>query len=121
MHWRGTVEELVKSGVLEPLVAIDVDLVNTFGSAEWPQIREAIDEHFPEASAWTEWHHEQCSTTMLPSGVEHATDRGAEQGDAFGTSQAGLTLGRARAQHWSSSRSGGPAEGACDEWFIDDG
>eukprot|EP00973_Karenia_brevis_P024339 3357281-Karenia_brevis.AAC.1 len=43
-HWRGTVEELVVQGTLPPLVAVDVDLVNMFGSTEWPAIRDAVGE-----------------------------------------------------------------------------
>ena len=35
-HWRGTTESLIHSGVLEPVVAGDLDLVNLFGSAQWP-------------------------------------------------------------------------------------
>ncbi len=121
VHWRGTVEELVKDGHLQPMVAIDVDLVNMFGNAEWPQIREAINEFFADISPWTEWRHERHAVTVLPSGAVHATDRGAEQGDGFGSVQSGLVLGKARAQHWAADARGASAEGTCDQWFIDDG
>ena len=46
-HWRGTVEPMVANGTLKPLVAADLDLVNTFGNAEWPCIRQALRMHFP--------------------------------------------------------------------------
>ena len=34
-HWRGTTESLIHGGVLEPVVAGDLDLVNLFVSAQW--------------------------------------------------------------------------------------
>ena len=69
-HWRGLIEELIFQGILEPMIAADLDLVNMFGNAEWPSIRAAIEGHFQEALAWTSWHHMAESTTILPSGVE---------------------------------------------------
>ena len=50
-RWRGTIEPLAANGTLEPLVAVDLDLVNMFGNAEWPRIRQALRTHFLEASA----------------------------------------------------------------------
>ena len=32
VHWRGTIEEMIKAGILEPMVALDVDNVNMFGN-----------------------------------------------------------------------------------------
>eukprot|EP00959_Pyramimonas_sp_CCMP1952_P331130 6934113-Pyramimonas_sp.AAC.1 len=61
-------------------------------------MRDAIDlGAFPEIAAWTNRHHREPSTTELPSGELFDTARGAEQGDGFGTVQAGLTLAAARA------------------------
>ena len=54
----GAIEPLAANGTLEPLVAADLDIVNVFGNAEWPRIRQALRPHFPEASAWTEWQHQ---------------------------------------------------------------
>ena len=65
----------------KPMVAADLDLVNMFGNVECPTIRASIQAHFAEASACTCWQHQQPSVTTLTSGVEVATDRGAEQGD----------------------------------------
>ena len=62
-HWRGTIEPLAANGTLEQLVAADLDLVNVFGNAEWPCIRQVLRTHFPEASAWTEWQHQADSVT----------------------------------------------------------
>ena len=80
-HRRGA------NGTLEPIVAADLDLVNMFGNAEWPRIREALRTHFPEDAAWTEWQHQVDSVTALPTGATFATNRGAEQGDVLGTIQ----------------------------------
>ena len=66
-HWRGAIEPTVANGTLEPLVAADLDLVNMFGNAKWPCIRQALRAHFPEASAWTEWQHQSESVTSLTS------------------------------------------------------
>ena len=53
VHWRGTVEELAVQGAIPAAVALDVDLVNMFGSAEWGAIRASIDPvAFPEIAAW---------------------------------------------------------------------
>ena len=49
VHWRTTIEQLALSGDIPPLVAIDVDMVNMFGTAEWPSIRETLEVHFREA------------------------------------------------------------------------
>ena len=54
VHWRSTVEELVRSGVIEPLVGFDLDLANMFGTIDWAAIREAVSAHFPEALSWLE-------------------------------------------------------------------
>ena len=97
VHWRGAVEELATQGAIPALVALDVDLVNMFGSVEWEAMRSAIDATaFPEIATWTAWHQQEASTTLLPSGEIFTTDRGAEQGDGFGTVQACLTLAAAR-------------------------
>eukprot|EP00973_Karenia_brevis_P045845 6349660-Karenia_brevis.AAC.1 len=102
IHWRSTVEEIAISGMIPPLVALDLDLCNMFGSIEWPSIRASIAAHFPAASAWTDWTHAQPSVTTLPSGEEAAFDRGAGQGDTFGTAQACLSLGDARSSAFAS-------------------
>ena len=63
-HWRGTIEELICDGTLEPMVAADLDLVNMFGNAEWPSIRSAIQSHFEEALPWMQI---ACPLTWLQS------------------------------------------------------
>ena len=73
---RGTIEPLAANGTLVPLVAADLDLVNMFGDAEWPRIREALRTHFLEATAWSEWQHQADSVTTLPTGAV-TTNQGA--------------------------------------------
>ena len=123
IHWRSTVEGLATSGQISPLVALDLDLCNCFGSIEWPCIRASIAKHFPATDSWTRWSHEQPAVTTLPSGEEAAFDRGTGQGDPFGTAQAVLPLGdaRERATIAFDQAASQPGEGVCDEWFIDDG
>ena len=53
-RWMATLEPLVADGTLEPMVVGDIDLVN-IGNVEWPTIRKALQRHFPEACAWTDW------------------------------------------------------------------
>ena len=122
-HWRATVEELIIDGTLPALVAADIDLVNMFGNTEWPSIREAIDSELREVRAWTEWHHMTHAVTVLPCGSEFQNDRGAEQGDGFGSLQACSVLANHR-PHWSPGHDSSDATDipfACDEWYIDDG
>ena len=127
MHQRsislpGACEPMAANGTLEPLVAADLNLVNMFGNAEWPRIRQALRTHFPDASAWTKWQHQADSVTSLPSGITFATKRGAEQGDVLGTIQSVLVLGDARDDKMCDFLSSPlEAEGVCDEWFVDDG
>ena len=83
-HWRSSVEDLAKSGEIQPLIAADLDLANFFGSTEWDSIRDAIDEELVEVKAWTEWQHEQPSITVLPSGEEFIKNRGVGKGYALG-------------------------------------
>eukprot|EP00973_Karenia_brevis_P066193 9200366-Karenia_brevis.AAC.1 len=47
-------------------------------------------------------------------------DRGASQGDAFGSYQAAATQARSR-HAWACAADGSAIKGACDEWYIDDG
>ena len=108
------------------LVVLELGRKNLFGSVEWTLIRASIAAHFEEAAAWTEWVHREATVVQLPHGAEAAVDRGAEQGDTFGSTQASLALGdhmdiarKAYADATEAMRNGGPL-GAVDEWFIDD-
>ena len=84
-------------------------MVNHFGMIEWDEMRNSTDpQEFPEMVSWMRWQHAEPSITVLPSGQEISIDRGAEQGDVFGTVEASLTLGAARKT--TVSRSGAPSD-----------
>ncbi len=110
-------------------MAVDVDMVNMFGSIEWDSMRAAVcPNSYPEMAQWTRWQQEQPSVTVLPSGEEFATDRGAEQGDALGTVQSCLTLAAertpaisAQTQQQLPTADGLSHVPCCEEWYIDDG
>ena len=123
VHWRSTVEELALSGSIEPLVAFDLDLANMFGTIDWSAIREAVEADFSEALSWLQWQHSSPDEVDLPSGGTAYTDRGAGQGDVFGSTHSSLTLGRHMAQHRQRFCEARPQQpsGATDEWFVDDG
>ena len=127
VHWRSTIEELARDGAIPALVASDLELKNMFGSIEWSRIRAAVNAHLPEAAAWTQWAHHEPAIVQLPDGHIHKVDRGAEQGDTFGSTQASLALGDSMDEARNSftvsteDRRGDTGIGAVDEWFIDDG
>ena len=117
IHWRATVVEAARQGIIDPVVIADLDMKNYFNTPEWPSIREAIREGFAEAAPIVEWEQAQPGKTILPDGAEFEFDRGAEQGEPLGAIKSALPLGRAREQ--ASTDAGGM--GAVDEWYIDDG
>ena len=127
VHWRSAVEAMARRGDISAVVAFDLDLQNMFGSIEWPKIRAAIAAHLPEAAAWTDWAHRESAVVQLPDGTEYRVNRGAEQGDPFGSAGASLTLGDAMDVARPAFEEATAAErvsgqtGAVDEWFIDDG
>ena len=93
---------------MEPMVVADLELVNLFGSVEWPCILNALQRFFPEACAWTDWQHQRDSVTQLPAGSSWCTNRGAEQGGSVW-------------HHLQRVSPGHRTCGVCDEWYIDDG
>lgn len=127
VHWRDTVESLALQGSIDPVVAFDLDLANMFCSIEWPEIRAAVSKHFAEARPWIEWSHQEPEVVELPCGATHEVNRGAGQGDVFGSANSALALGERVLEHRerfpgmcsTSAPLSGP--GAVDEWFIDDG
>jgi hypothetical protein len=50
VHWRATVEQAARQGLIPAVVVADIDMENFFNSVEWEAIRESIQKHFPEAS-----------------------------------------------------------------------
>ena len=60
---------------------------------------------------------------MLPSGDEHLVDRGAGQGDVYGSTSCALALGERMQEHSGRFRAfqqleAGSPSGAVEEWFI---
>ena len=116
VHWRECVESLAIAGRIPPVVAFDLDLANMFCNVEWPEIRSAVGKHFAEACGWLEWCHATPEAVVLPCGSVHMVNRGAGQGDVYGSTSCALGLGERLFEH--RTRFGA---NAVDEWFIDDG
>jgi hypothetical protein len=70
----------------------DVDLKNAFPNFEWDAIRGAVSEFVPEIPPSTERCHREAAQVFLPSCGRMWADRGAEQGDPFGSLHYGLAL-----------------------------
>ena len=70
----------------------DVDLKNCYGNLFWSAIDLSVEKHIPGALPWTRWLHGGRSRVILPGGVLHTTDRGAEQGDPLGGAYAAAVL-----------------------------
>ncbi len=118
IHWRTTVEEAARTGLIDPVVVADLDMRNFFNTVEWAAIRESVHRHFEEAIHVVEWEQRSPGTTVLPDGAAFRFNRGAEQGEPLGSVKAVLPLGEARGK---VAARGAEFRGACDEWFIDDG
>ena len=96
-HGRATIEEVAAGGGAGALCVIDVDLVNCFGSFEWPGIRDAYAELLPELLPWEEWCTQAPVEARLPCGDAVPVDRGAGQGEPDGPLKAAMSIGRAAA------------------------
>jgi hypothetical protein len=117
IHWRTTVEQAARDGVMEPVVVADLDMQNYFNTVEWPSIRASLRLHFEEAVPTVEWEQQQHGVSLMPDGSSFTFDRGAEQGEPLGPIKAALPLGDAREKLYERVA----LQRACDEWFIDDG
>ena len=110
---------------------VDVDVVNAFPTVDWPAIDAAMRAEVPELARWSEWCHGVAAPVVLPSGDEHTTHRGAEQGEPNGSLQCGAVIAGVRrraADARATALNGGAANpgqrvgsGAFDAWFADDG
>ena len=118
VHWRSTIEQAARAGVIEPVVIADLDMKNFFNTVEWSAIREGIERHLKAAKPMVEWEQRQPGCTILPDGSEFTFNRGAEQGEPLGSLKATLPLGGAAMR---TPERLGPATRATDEWLIDDG
>ena len=54
-HWRATVEEAAKAGVIRPVVTADLDMKNFFNSVEWDAIRRSLQEHLEAVAPSVAW------------------------------------------------------------------
>ena len=70
----------------------DVDLKNCYGNLFWESIDASVKTHIPGALPWTRWLHGRASRVILPDGVVHESDRGAEQGDPLGGAYAAAVI-----------------------------
>ena len=71
-------------GTLEPMVVSDLDHMNMFGNVGWPIFHKALHRHFSDLRLDRLATPQDC-VTPLPAGSSWCTNRGAEQGDVFGT------------------------------------
>ncbi len=118
IHWRSTVEDAARTGIIEPIAVADLDMQNFFNSVEWPAIRASLEHHLQEAVPIVNWEHREPGVTALPDGSEFLFNRGAERGEPLGSIKAALPLGEARCR--TADKHAG-RKGVCDEWYIDDG
>lgn len=81
------------AGIIEPLVASDLDLANMFGTIEWPDVRDAVREDFAESMGWINFQHRSPETVQQQNGDEHDCNRGAGQGNVFGSATSSLVQG----------------------------
>ena len=93
VHWRSNIRGLALKGKIGPIVEFDLDLENMFCRIEWSEIRAAARKHFEEAVKCIESEHAEPGEVVLPSGDSHMVDRGAGQGDVFGSTSSSLALG----------------------------
>ena len=114
-------EEHALAGRTPPVVAFDLDLANFFGTMERDRIRDALQQHFPEALPWTRWVHADVEELDLPQGGVAYTDRGSGQGDVFSPAASALAMGVAAGTARDDLRGGpqGSPVGAVDQWFMD--
>jgi hypothetical protein len=112
------------------LVCIDIDLENAFCTLEWRQLREDVQKAAPEMRPWVDWQRMKSQQVVLASGESVEVDRGVEQGEPFGSAEAGIAIGCSAAEAHDDMLgklvAGGDmgsnaGTGVCDQWFIDDG
>jgi hypothetical protein len=100
------------------VIIADLDMQNFFNTVEWPAIRDALRQHWPQASPLVEWEQTRPSESMLSDLSRFAVSRGSEQGETLGSTKAALPLGTARGRVASDDAF---QRGVYDARFIDDG
>ena len=125
VHFRSVVESAARSGAIEPIICLDIDLENCFCTLEWDEMRGDLDKHLPDVLPWIAWQQHKPSTVVLPSGDQLDVDRGAEQGEPLGALQTAVMIGSASAETHAGSTADSAVDAreraAVDHWFIDDG
>ena len=92
IHLRRCFHQAVqRDASLGVFATTDTDLENAFLSFRWSAIDASVRNHAPGLAPWSE-HCHQSSSIHLPSGGQHASNRGAEQGDPDGTVQCEATM-----------------------------
>ena len=119
-HARSTIEEVASAGCLGLFAIVDIDLVNCFGSFEWPSVREAYNALLPELLPWEKWCTSEPSEARLPCGEAAVVDRGAGQGEPDGPIKAATTIGH-RTRLAKSDLTAAGIGSWVDGWFLDDG
>ena len=119
-HARTTIEEIAADGQLGPLVAVDVDMKNFFGSVEWEATESSYRELLPEGLPWVSWCQAAPVSVSLPCKQRIASDRGAGQGEPDGPLKASLPLGREARNAQSDLQEHSGIQFA-HAWFMDDG
>ena len=70
----------------------DIDIRNCYGTIFWTSIDSSVSSHIPAALPWTRWLHSAPTRVILPGGIIHHSQRGAEQGDPLGGAYAAAVL-----------------------------
>ncbi|CAK0854119.1 unnamed protein product, partial [Prorocentrum cordatum] len=95
-----------------------LSLESRIGNAMIEVIQEAIREEVPDLLRWAEWGQAEPAEVFLPNGGSVEVDRGAEQGDPFGSTRCGATL-RRRVSEARVALAGAVQVWDC--WFAGDG
>jgi hypothetical protein len=128
VHFRNLVEYAAVNGHIDPLVVTDTDLENCFCTLEWDKMREDLQLQLPNALPWVSWQQAEPVAVVLPCGEDTVADRGAEQGEPFGSIETAVMVGSASQEaHQDLERQAPPQVGTStpsgfvDHWYVDDG
>ena len=100
-HCHLGLESLHRAGQLpRPMLVVQIDAENFFGSLEWDSIREALECEPPELAPATAWKHQSPRFAQQDGVAPQQKNRGAEQGDAAAAAETGATLGIIARSTW---------------------
>jgi hypothetical protein len=93
-HIHNQLDKAWRAGKLKgPLMVIQVDEENFFGSVDWQASRAATASRLPDRSSSIAWKQSHESRVVSSEGAKAVKTRGAEQGDVDGPLEASLVLG----------------------------